>query len=72
MEEDILRAIQAKKFYTTLPHLLDNEVEKMEDYIAATEDAYKAEWEFWENLDGETPLGGEMRLSYKTPDDTTS
>ena len=44
----------------------------MEEYLAATEDAYKAEWEFWENLEGETPLGGEMRVSYKPKDDSTS
>lgn len=44
----------------------------MQEYIDAIEDAYKAEWEFWEKLDGETPLGGEMRLGYKTKNDTTS
>ena len=44
----------------------------MEEYLAAIEDAQEKEWEFWEKLDGETPLGGEMRLSYKPKDDTTS
>ena len=72
IEDDILRAIQEKKFYTTLPHYIDNEVEKVEEYLAATEEAYEAEYEFWEQLDGETALGGEMRLSYKPKDDTTS
>jgi hypothetical protein len=36
----------------------------VEEYIAATEEAYEAEWEFWEKQDGETPLGGEMRISF--------
>ena len=35
----------------------------MEEYLAAIEEATKAEWEFWEELDGETPLGGAMGLS---------
>ena len=43
----------------------------MEEYLAAIEDAQEKEWEFWEKLDGETTLGGEMRLSYKPKDDTT-
>ena len=61
--------VQAKKFHATLPHKIDNAVE---EYIAATEEAYEAEWEYWEELDGETPLGGEMRLSYKPKNGTTS
>lgn len=56
------KAIQTKKFYATLPKKLDAEIE---EYIRATEEAYEAEWEFWEKLDGETPLGGTMSVSYK-------
>lgn len=31
--------------------------------MRSQEEALEAEWEFWEELDGETPLGGEMRVS---------
>lgn len=40
----------------------------MEEYLAAIEDAQEKEWEFWEQLDGETPLGGEMRARIKLSD----
>ena len=63
------RWAQTNKFYATLPYKID---ESVEEYLAAIEDAQEKEWEFWEQLDGETPLGGEMRLSYKTKDNTTS
>jgi hypothetical protein len=43
----------------------------VEEYLAAIEEADEAEWEFWENLDGETPLGGEMRSSFKLIKDNT-
>ena len=43
----------------------------MEEYLAAIEEAEEAEWEFWEQLDGETPLGGEMRSSFKLINDNT-
>ena len=43
----------------------------MEEYLAAIEDAQEREWEFWEQLDGETPLGGEMRLSSNLIKDNT-
>ena len=40
----------------------------MEEYLAAIEDAQQAEWEFWEKLDGDTPLGGPMSATYKIYD----
>ena len=43
----------------------------MEEYLTAIEDAQEKEWEFWEQLDGETPLGGEMRLSSNLIKDNT-
>tara|TARA_B100001778_G_C18261021_1_gene482147 strand:- start:44 stop:193 length:150 start_codon:yes stop_codon:yes gene_type:complete len=43
----------------------------VEEYLAAIEDAQEKEWEFWEELDGETPLGGEMRLSSNLINDNT-
>ena len=63
--ERLQRYAQAQKFYATLPHKID---ESVEEYLAAIEDAQLAEWEFWEKLDGETPLGGEMSTSYKIYD----
>ena len=43
----------------------------MEEYLAAIEEATEAEWEFWEELDGDTPLGGEMRLTSNLINDNT-
>ena len=60
--------IQTQKFYATLPHKIDASVE---EYLAAIEEADEKEWEFWEKLDGETPLGGEMRLSSNLIKDNT-
>ena len=43
----------------------------MEEYLAAIEEAEQAEWEFWENLDGETPLGGAMGYKSNLINNTT-
>ena len=43
----------------------------MEEYLAAIEEATEAEWEFWEEQDGETPLGGAMGLSSNLMKDNT-
>jgi hypothetical protein len=67
--DDIKRAIDREKFYSTLPHKMDSAVE---EYLAATEEAYEAEWEFWEKQQGETPLGGEMGVSYVSDRTNTS
>ena len=56
-----MRLIQARKFYATLPHKLDAAEEKW----LASQPTDKTV-EFTEITDGETPLGGEMRLSLKT------
>ena len=66
--EEAQRAINAQKFYATLPHKIDNEVE---EYLAAIEEATEAEWEFWEQQDGETALGGAMGLSSNLIKDNT-
>ena len=60
--------MQTQKFYATLPYKID---ESVEEYLTAIEDAQEKEWEFWEQLDGETPLGGEMRLSSNLIKDNT-
>ena len=59
--ERLQRYAQTQKFYATLPHKIDASVE---EYLAAIEEAEELEWEFWEELDGETPLGG--TLGYKS------
>ena len=69
LADDVRRAINDQKFYTTLPHKMDNAVE---EYLAATEEAYEAEWEFWEEQDGETPLGGPMGVSFVSHRTNTS
>ena len=61
--ERLRRYAQTQKFYATLPYKID---ESVEEYLAAIEDAQLKEWEFWEELEGETPLGGEMRVSHKS------
>lgn len=66
--ERLKRLIQAKKFYATLPHKLDAAQEVWLDSQPEPEPTV----EFTETLDGETLLGGEMRLSFKPTDDTTS
>jgi len=38
---------------------------EIEEYVKATEEAYENEWEYWEKLEGDTPLGGPMRISFK-------
>ena len=63
--ERLRRYAQTQKFYATLPYKID---ESVEEYLAAIEEAQEKEWEFWEKLDGETPLGGEMSTSYKNYD----
>ena len=65
--ERLQRWAQTKKFYATLPHKIDASVE---EYLAAI-DAEQQEWEFWEELDGETPLGGAMGLSSNLIKDNT-
>jgi hypothetical protein len=62
------RLIQTRKFYATLPHKLDA---AQIEWLDAQPDLEKA-IEFSEKLDGETLLGGEMRLSFKPENDTTS
>ena len=62
------RLVQAKKFYATLPHKLDAAQEAWLETQPEPETAV----EFKEELNGETLLGGEMRLSFKPTDNTTS
>ncbi len=59
---------EIQKFYATLPHKLDAAQEVWLDSQPEPEPTV----EFTETLDGETLLGGEMRLSFKPTDDTPS
>ena len=43
----------------------------MEEYLAAIEESVEKEWIYWEELEGDTPLGGEMRSTYKSSNHTT-
>tara|TARA_R110002020_G_scaffold30524_2_gene96154 strand:- start:1260 stop:1406 length:147 start_codon:yes stop_codon:yes gene_type:complete len=44
----------------------------VEEYLAAIEESVKEEWIYWEELDGDTSLGGEMRSTYKSSNNDTS
>ena len=60
--------IAARKFYATLPHKLDA---AQQEWLK-TQPEPEATVEFTETIDGETLLGGEMRLSSKFKKHTTT
>ena len=66
--DKIDRWVQERKFYATLPHKLD----AAQDKWLKTQPESTPTVKFTEKLDGETLLGGEMRLSFKPKDNTTS
>ena len=37
-----------------------------EEYLKAIDESLLAEWEYWEELEGDTPLGGEMRVNIES------
>ena len=57
--------IRTRKFYSTLKYKLD----QAEDDWHAAQPEVKTTSEFTEVLEGETPLGGEMRRTFKPLDD---
>ena len=61
--ERIKRWADEQKFYATLPLKLDI---AEEEYLKAIDESLLAEWEYWEELEGDTPLGGEMRVNIKS------
>lgn len=65
--ETARRWIQTRKFNVTLPHKIN---ESVEEYLAAIEESQIKEWEFWEELEGDTPLGGELRVTHRTKNDS--
>lgn len=67
--ERVRRAVQRQKFYATLPHKLDAEIGKVADVIDLELQRIKRRPQYTEELLGDTPLGGEMRLSHDFDDD---
>lgn len=67
--ETVRRAIQRQKFYATLPHKIDAEVSKAAEVIDMELERIKRRPRYTEELQGDTPLGGEMRLTYDFDDD---
>jgi hypothetical protein len=67
--ERVRRAIERQKFYATLPHKLDAEVDKAADVIDLELQRIKRRPQYTEEPLGETPLGGEMQLSHNFDDD---
>ena len=67
--ETVRRAIQRQKFYATLPHKIDAEVSKVADVIDMELERIKRRPRYTEELQGDTPLGGEMRLTHDFDDD---
>ena len=64
--------MQEQKFYATLPHKIDAAVEEVKDEITGVTNDEVMVWMFEETLEGETPLGGEMRLTFKSKKDNTN
>ena len=63
--------MQERKFYATLPHKIDAAVKEAQEQIAEVTNDEAMEWVFEETLEGDTLLGGEMRLSFKPKNDNT-
>lgn len=63
------RAVQARKFYATLPHKLDQAVQDAAEIIDFELERQQRRPRFTEQKDGETPLGGFMRIQSPHNDD---
>ena len=61
--------MQARKFYATLPNKLDNAVSKAAKVIDLELERSKRRAKFTEDQQGETPLGGFMRIQSPHDDD---
>lgn len=65
----VARYIQKKKFYSTLPHKLDaaeEEFFRLQKEVLKNEGAF----DYTENVDGETLLGGEMKVTWNPNKDS--
>lgn len=61
--------MQARKFYATLPNKLDNAVSEAAEVIDLELERSKRRAKFTEEQQGETPLGGFMRIQSPHDDD---
>ena len=61
--------MQARKFYATLPNKLDNAVSEAAEVIDLELERSKRRAKFTEDQQGETPLGGFMRIQSPHDDD---
>jgi len=61
--------VQARKFYATLPNKLDNAVSEAAEVIDLELERGKRRAKFTEEQQGETPLGGFMRIQSPHDDD---
>jgi len=61
--------VQARKFYATLPNKLDNAVSEAAEVIDLELERSKRRAKFTEDQQGETPLGGFMRIQSPHDDD---
>jgi len=61
--------VQARKFYATLPNKLDNAVSEAAEVIDLELERSKRRAKFTEEQQGETPLGGFMRIQSPHDDD---
>ena len=67
--ERLRRAIQARKFYATLPQKIDQAVDNAAEIIDLELERQKRRPKFTEQEQGETPLGGFMRIQSLHNDD---
>lgn len=61
--------MQARKFYATLPNKLDNAVSEAAEVIDLELERSKRRAKFTEGKQGETPLGGFMKIQSPHDDD---
>tara|TARA_S200002703_G_scaffold120791_1_gene106625 strand:- start:184 stop:417 length:234 start_codon:yes stop_codon:yes gene_type:complete len=67
--ERLRRAVQARKFYATLPGKLGNAVSDASEVIDLELERKKRRAKFTEDEQGDTPLGGFMRIQSPHHDD---
>jgi len=60
--ERLRRAVQARKFYATLPHKIDQAVQDAAEVIDLELERQKRQPRFTEQEHGKTPLGGFIRI----------
>lgn len=69
--ERLRRAIQARKFYATLPHKIDQAVEDAAELIDLELERQKRRPKFTGQENGDTPLGGFIRIQSSHVEDSS-